>query len=281
MSLSINPLEWPSVSLNDRKNLPSCTAIYFAIDANDRILYVGKAKSLMMRWRNHHRLHKLEAMHREIPVRLAWQAWSLEDLDEAEKSSIQRFHPLLNQTAVESPVVVPSEVVLRDFLKAFSRRLLIMGIEPRTAERLPHVHLKYDWQDWSARGTAAKIKAYIQQHRAQNTSLKFKRHRHSKFEDFAAEVFRPGSRAQRTTARQHRAYNNHWEFACNGVIFHVTPTDNYRQHKMQTQIVKLARINFHAIAEVRFLEAQINNDYEFVNLFCYTSDPVPLLWGKS
>jgi hypothetical protein len=280
MSVSINPLQLPSVLLKERKTLPTCAAVYFAIDERDRILYIGKARNLLTRWRNHHRLHKLAEIDREVPVRLAWQPWSVDDLHELEKSSIQHFQPLLNNTEVETPAVIPSEVVLQGFLKAFSRRLIILGVEPKTVDRLPNVHFKYDWQDWSARGTAAKIKAYIQQHQDQNTSLKFKRHRHSRFEEFAPEVFRPGSRAQRTTARQHRSYNNHWEFACNGVVFHVTPTDDYREHKAQTQTVKLAGVNFRAITETKFLELQANQSFEFANLVCYEADLVPLLWRR-
>jgi GIY-YIG catalytic domain len=276
----LEPLQLPSVPLAERKQLPSCAAIYFAIDASNRFLYVGKAKNLAARWKNHHRIHKLEEINRESSVRIAWQAWNEEDLGEAERSSIARFQPLLNNTEVETPTVIPSEVVFRDFLKAFSRRLIIFGIKPKTSAQLLEVHLKYDWTDWSSKGTAAKIKEYIKQNQDKNTSLKFKRHRYSRFDLFAGEIFRPGSRAQRTMARQHRSYNNHWELACNGVRFHITPTDSYSEYKEQTQPTKLAGVNFRAIAKEAFAEAQKKNDYEFSKLSCFTSDPVPLLWSN-
>lgn len=278
MSTSLDPLQLPSVFLADRKQLPTCSAIYFAIDANKRVLYVGKAKNLAARWKNHHRLYKLEEIDKESPVRLAWQAWNEEDLGEAERSLIVNFQPLLNNTEVETSAVIPSEVVLRDFLKTFSRRLIILGIELKTPDKLLNVHLKYDWTDWSSKGTAAKIKEYIKQNKDKNTSLKFKRHKYSKFNFFAIETFRPGSRAQRTTARQHRSFNNHWEFTCNGVIIHITPVHSYREYKKRTQVVKLAGANFRAITQEAFVEAQKSNDYEFSRLFCFTSDPVPLLW---
>jgi hypothetical protein len=278
MSTSLDPLQLPSVSLADRKQLPTCAAIYFAIDAHNRVLYVGKAKNLAARWKNHHRLYKLEEIAEESPVRLAWQAWNEEGLGEAERSLIVNFQPLLNITKVETPAVIPSEVVLRDFLKTFSRRLIILGIEPKTPDRLLNVHLKYDWTDWSSKGTAAKVKEYIKQNQDKNTSLKFKRHRYSKFDSFAGEIFRPGSRVQQTTARQHRSFNNHWEFACNGVIIHITPVDSYREYKKKTQVVKLAGVNFRAITQEAFAEAQKSNNYEFSRLSYFTSDPVPLLW---
>lgn len=39
---AINPLDLPSLSLAERKNLPDCAAIYFVMDG-DRILYIGKS----------------------------------------------------------------------------------------------------------------------------------------------------------------------------------------------------------------------------------------------
>jgi predicted GIY-YIG superfamily endonuclease len=278
MPTILEPWQLLSVPLAERKQLPGCAAIYFAIDANNRVLYVGKAKNLAARWRNHHRIHKLEAIDKEFSVRLAWQEWNEEDLGEAERSSIKRFQPLLNNTEVETPDVIPSENVLRDFLKTFSRRLIIVGIKPKTPDRLLNVYLKYDWTDCSSKGTAAKVKEYIKQNQDKNTSLQFKRHRYSDFNSFAGEIFRPGSRAQRTMARRHRSYNNHWEFACNSVVIRITPTDSYRKYKEQTEVTKLAGVNFRAITKEAFAEAQKNNDYEFSGLSCFTSDPVPLLW---
>jgi hypothetical protein len=60
MSRSLDPLQLPSVSLTQRNHLPACSAIYFALDSSNRVLYVGKAKNLASRWKNHHRLHKLK-----------------------------------------------------------------------------------------------------------------------------------------------------------------------------------------------------------------------------
>lgn len=278
MSTALDPLQLPSVPLVERKQLPNCAAIYFAIDANNRFLYVGKAKNLAARWKNHHRIHKLEEIDKECSVRLAWQAWNEEDLDEVERNSIIKFQPLLNNTEVETPTIIPSEVVLRDFLKTFSRRLIIFGIEPKTPDKLLNVHLKYDWKNCSSKGTAAKIKEYIKQNKDKNTNLRFKRHRYSHFDLFAGEVFRPGSRAQRTIARQHRSYNNHWEFACNGVVIHITPTDSYSEYREATQMTKLAGINFRAITQSAFTEGEQNNNHELSTLSCFTNDPVPLLW---
>ncbi|MDJ0553348.1 MAG: hypothetical protein QNJ68_02685 [Microcoleaceae cyanobacterium MO_207.B10] len=223
----------------------------------------------------------MEEIDQESPVRIAWKASNKEDLTVAEKSLIRHFQPLLNNTEVETPTVIPSEVVLRDFLKTFSRRLIIFGTEFRNSYELLHVHIKYDWTNCSPKGTAAKIKEYIKTNQDRNTSLKFKRHRYSRFDLFAGEVFRPGSRAHKTTAREHRSYNNHWELACNGVVIQITPVDSYREYKDKTQKLKLAGVNFRAITPEAFSEAQKSNDSEFSRLSCYISDRVSLLWIKS
>ncbi|NES72881.1 MAG: GIY-YIG nuclease family protein [Okeania sp. SIO2D1] len=278
--MSLAPLQLLSVSLADRNQLPTCSAIYCAIDASDRILYVGKAQNLAARWKSHHRLYKLEEIDKKSPVRIAWKAWNKEDLTEAEKRLIRNFQPLLNNTKVETPTVIPSEDVLRDFLKTFSRRLIIFGTELKSSDQLLQVHLKYDCTNCSPKGTATKIKEYIKTNKDRNTSLKFKWHSYSKFDDFAGEVFRPGSRAHKKRAREHRSYNNHWELGCNGVVIHITPVYWYSEYKKKTQKLKLAAVNLPAITPEAFSEAQKSNDYEFYRLSCYVSDPVPLLWSK-
>lgn len=278
MSTSLNPFELSSVSLCERKHLPSCTAIYFAIDSQNRILYVGKAKNLAARWKNHHRLHALENIDREHPVRLAWQAWNEESLNEAEKILILSHQPLLNNTKVEIPVVIPSEHTVREFLKIFSRRLIICGVIPKTPDKLFEVHLEYDASDHSAKGTASKIKDFINQTKDKNTSLRFKRHRvYRDLHAFAGQMLRPGSRMHRTLARQYKAHNNHWEFRCNGVAVHITATSFYRDYKQHTQTVKLAGINCRSITQEALIEAQRINRLPS-NLFVYTKDPIPLLW---
>jgi hypothetical protein len=51
MPTILDPFQLPSFPLAERKQLPDCAAIYFAIDANNRVLYVGKAKKLVARWK--------------------------------------------------------------------------------------------------------------------------------------------------------------------------------------------------------------------------------------
>lgn len=276
----IDPLELPSVPLAELKKLPECSAIYFAIDAKGRFLYVGQATNLSNRWKNHHRTHQLTEEDKKCPVRIAWKPWNSEGLAEAEKMLIQRFQPLFNNTEVKAPAITPAEFVLRDFLKTFSRRLVILGFKPKTNETLPGIHLKYDWTDCSARGTAARIKSFIQEHKDKNTSLKIRRNPYGRIID--AEVFRPGSRAQRANARQNRSYNNHWYMGCNGAMLHITPTDEYRDMKEVSVDRELAGIKLKAIPSPVLVQLQ-NNPYSYISssLSCFEHDLIPLLWTQS
>ncbi len=43
----------PAIPLQDCKLLPDAPGIYIAVDENYQALYIGKAKSLFVRWRNH------------------------------------------------------------------------------------------------------------------------------------------------------------------------------------------------------------------------------------
>jgi hypothetical protein len=268
----------PSVPLKNRAKLPGESAIYFTIDQESRVLYIGKAKNLNERWKNHHRTYALEQLDNTCSVFIYWQSCAEGDLDEAEKILIQQFQPLLNDTKVETEPVIPSEIVLQDFLRTFSRRLIISGIKPKGNDNLAQVYLHYDCTDASARGTSAKIRDYIKKNQGKNTSLKFKHHKYGRFEQFASYALRPGSRERKVAARQFRACSNHWEFRCNGVIFHALPIMGYRNYSQTANSVKLAKIKCKAVSEEAFLMAQKRGLYPFSELTCFTVDLVPMLW---
>ncbi|MEO0844027.1 MAG: GIY-YIG nuclease family protein [Cyanobacteria bacterium J06643_5] len=65
----INPLTLPSLSLNERKQLPSCSAIYFVMQG-DCVLYIGQTINLAQRWATHNRLKQFAKMVGDI--RVAW-----------------------------------------------------------------------------------------------------------------------------------------------------------------------------------------------------------------
>lgn len=94
----INPLTLPSVSLEERSQLPTTPCIYFAIDSQGIIQYIGRSVNPCQRWVRHHRLQQLEQMD---SVRLAWLEVSEPILLPAiESALIEYFEPFLNERPI-------------------------------------------------------------------------------------------------------------------------------------------------------------------------------------
>ncbi|MBD2497904.1 helix-turn-helix transcriptional regulator [Nostoc sp. FACHB-280] len=90
---TIDPLALPSVSLHERSQLPTTPCIYFAIDSQGVIQYVGKAKNLRTRWRAHDKGIELSMMD---SVTIAYLEVDAELLVEIENALIEWFMPSLN-----------------------------------------------------------------------------------------------------------------------------------------------------------------------------------------
>ncbi|MBD2416101.1 GIY-YIG nuclease family protein [Nostoc calcicola FACHB-3891] len=94
----VNPLTLPSLSLQERRSLPECAAVYFVLNGNE-ILYIGGTVNLAQRWLAHHRWHQLVEM--GDGIRLAWLECSEPALLlEVETALIKHFQPRLNRTPV-------------------------------------------------------------------------------------------------------------------------------------------------------------------------------------
>jgi len=92
---SISVLDLPSMTMENRIALPNCPAVYFVLNSNNAILYIGQTISLVRRWMAHHRTKELVAVG---STRIAW----LEVSDTAllkgiEQACIAHFDPMLNQ----------------------------------------------------------------------------------------------------------------------------------------------------------------------------------------
>lgn len=99
MNLSnVNPLELPSLPLGMRSLLPVTAGIYFALSADNEILYIGKSDNIAKRWRQHHHCHQLET---RGDVRLAWFLVSERGLlSSIESALIRYFEPPFNNPNV-------------------------------------------------------------------------------------------------------------------------------------------------------------------------------------
>ena len=111
--MNINPLALPSLPLAQRAALPDAPAIYFALAEDGAVLYIGKAKRLVARWKStqHHRYADISAF---SGVRLAWLVVNDESLlDEIERACIEYFAPTLNKAPTHDrfQLVIPKELL--------------------------------------------------------------------------------------------------------------------------------------------------------------------------
>lgn len=98
---TVTPSSLPSVRLSNRKRLPQRPGIYFAIDSQGIVQYIGKSENIYARWKNHHRTGQLEHFD---SVKIAYLEFSnLEMLHELERALISWFKPPLNGSKVFSP----------------------------------------------------------------------------------------------------------------------------------------------------------------------------------
>lgn len=98
---TVDPLSLPSVPLSDRRNLPSASGIYFAIDAEGTIQYIGLSININKRWLGHHRFDELS---RIDSVRIAYLTCETDLLETVETALIEYFQPVLNDKLVVRPV---------------------------------------------------------------------------------------------------------------------------------------------------------------------------------
>lgn len=85
----------PSLPLAQRQVFPDCPAIYFALSESGDLLYVGRTRCLIQRWKDHHHFGALTCIG---GVRIAWM--KLQEcqhlLPEIERALIRHFRPPLN-----------------------------------------------------------------------------------------------------------------------------------------------------------------------------------------
>lgn len=97
-AVDIDPFLLPSVALPDRFMLPAQKGIYFALTDRREVIYIGKAKCLVSRWKKHHRLADLESIGN---IYIAWITYNNivdTELFRLEQEYIIHFHPHLNGT---------------------------------------------------------------------------------------------------------------------------------------------------------------------------------------
>ena len=98
-------LNLDSVGLNDKNLLPKYSGIYYVVNADKLVWYIGRSVNLWQRWnaeQPHHRYHQLIAIsNRENkPIYIYYSKTQNKQLYQLEKKQIYKYQPRLNNTPV-------------------------------------------------------------------------------------------------------------------------------------------------------------------------------------
>lgn len=124
-------LQLPYVLLQSKELLPEDSGIYYVIDENELIWYIGKAKNIKTRWsgKTHHRIIQLGSQKRKV-FHIYFEIIPPAQLTQVEKARIEEYKPQLNGSKVKTKTIRPAETLLRETLNALSEYIIIIGIEP-------------------------------------------------------------------------------------------------------------------------------------------------------
>ncbi|NEO87913.1 MAG: GIY-YIG nuclease family protein [Spirulina sp. SIO3F2] len=122
---NLNLATLPSVPLEKRTQLPSISGIYFALDADGVVHYIGRSVDIQQRWTQHHRLNQLSAMHSPRIAYLQVSDTSL--LPAIEEALIEWFKPSLNgalvaKTTSKYPIVFYTNSQTKELLDRLSKK---------------------------------------------------------------------------------------------------------------------------------------------------------------
>lgn len=253
---AIELTQLPSVLLTQRHQLPECSAIYFAMDATDRVLYIGQAVNLYVRWqgKGHHRLPQLLRLHKKSPVRLAWLDCGATLLTSMETYYIALYDPLLNRTKVPESKIIPAEVMLQQTLHKVAKYSLIFGIAPAQGKTPPIVNLRYiGW-----RREVHNIRRIFQAANRRGSGLRW-------------------------TETSRRKYGAWWRTRCNGVQLELGPwgSDDRDDLLSRSVVRKLAGVELPALTQLVLQEMIGRSPYlgeNFPGIQALEADPIVLRW---
>ena len=135
MLADLEILNLPKVGLEAKELLPKHSGIYYVIDENQLVWYIGKAKNIYKRWQGkaHHRIYQLKQLkHKNFSI--FYERINIYQLDTREKQQINKYAPHLNNSPVKSKKVRPTETLLRETISKISEFAFILGVEPPRRE---------------------------------------------------------------------------------------------------------------------------------------------------
>lgn len=88
------------LGLDETRLLPVRSGVYFVVDSDFKIYYIGSSKNIMMRWnyqgQSHHRMSQFEQINSTNPLYIL--SYPCDNYQEEEEHAIAHFKPLLNGT---------------------------------------------------------------------------------------------------------------------------------------------------------------------------------------
>ena len=135
MLADLEILNLPKVGLETKELLPEHSGIYYVVDENQVLWYIGKAKNIHKRWQGkaHHRIYQLKQLkHKNFSI--FYEKIDISQLDNREKQQINKYDPHLNNSPVKSKKVRPTETLLRETINKISSFAFILGVEPPRRE---------------------------------------------------------------------------------------------------------------------------------------------------
>ncbi|AGF53045.1 sll0664 [Synechocystis sp. PCC 6803] len=128
-------LNLPKVSLATKDNLPIFSGIYYVVDEQNLVWYVGKAKNIRNRWqgKSHHRFFQLESQKNHY-FSIYYRIVDEIELAKIEKEEIEKYTPQLNTSKVKTKTFRPTETLLRETLIKIQGFAFIIGVDYQTKE---------------------------------------------------------------------------------------------------------------------------------------------------
>jgi len=93
----INPLDLPSVNFEQKYLLPEISGIYFVVDGEKNIIYIGRATNIKKRWMNHHQMNNCS------DCKIHWMEVKGKTQLKLEHQYITKFRPKLNKFPLSEP----------------------------------------------------------------------------------------------------------------------------------------------------------------------------------
>lgn len=277
----------PFLPFSQKDSLPACSAVYFAVDSKNRVLYVGQAINLLARWKNHHRFEQLNRINRRNQIKIAWLSCpsELKVLLTTETYFIGFYQPLLNRTPVPAKRLIPTETVLQQTLRKLANlEVVVFGFEPAVGSLPPTVYLKYPIEDYRKQiitSNGSLLASGMSNTGPVNNIIKANNNRKTgrfKWREYERKRF-------------YQAKVRSWKSSCNGVNIELSPWGtatgcyfNFRPQLGENAVIQtVAGVEIPTLNESEL--TNILNRYPFIRenyprISVLEHDPIPLRWTK-